>query len=169
MIEAAEELDVPWLGFGDRELRERGIGVDERPARDARVLVAPEPRAAREIQEQIRVGAILPHVARAAAVIGAVVVHERPAITEAERLERMTNVVGSVARIRGARVLDRIVDALARVLDVEDLVAERAKTEQIHQRAPGDAAERVPGDDPREQNSHAHVLRSSFSVLRSGT
>src|SRR5438093_10965389 len=154
MIEAAEELDVPRLGFGDRELRERGIRVDERLVRDARVLVAPEPRAAREIQEQIRVGAILPHVARAAAGIGAVVVHERPAIAEAERLERLADVVGSVARIRGARVLDRIVDALARVLDVEDLVPERAKTEQIHQRAPGDAAERVPGDDASEKNPH---------------
>src|SRR5947209_4670764 len=130
MIEAPEELDVPRLGFGDRELRERGIGVDERLARDARVLVAPEPRAAREIQEQIRVGAIPPYVARATAMIGAVVVHERPPIAEAERLERMANVVGSVTRIRGARVLDRIVDAFARVLDVEDFVSQFRKTHQ---------------------------------------
>src|SRR5438876_12063492 len=167
MIEAPEELDVPRLGFGDRELRERGIRVDERLARDARVLVAPEPRAAREIQEEIRVGAILPHVARAAAVIGAVVVHERPAIAETERLERLADVVGSVTRIRGARVLDRIVDALARVLDVEDLVPERTKAKQIHQRAPGDAAEWIARDDPCKQDPHGgkggYFLAASIS------
>src|SRR5207248_3075937 len=98
------------------------------------------------------------HLLGAAAVIRAVVVHERPAIAEPERLERSMNVGRAVCGIDRARVLYRIVDALAGVLDVEDVVAERAQPQEIHQRAPGDAAERIARDDAREQDFH---VRSS--------
>ena len=89
------------------------------------------------------------------AVIRAVVVHEAPAVAEAERRERVVDVGGAVGRILGAGVLHRVVDALAGVFDVEHLVAEVAEAEQVHQRAPGDAAERVAGDDAGEQDLHA--------------
>ena len=39
MIEALKELDVPGLGLRDRQLSERGIGIDESFARDAQILV----------------------------------------------------------------------------------------------------------------------------------
>ena len=56
----------------------------------------------------------------------------------------------AVNRIGRPRVQDRIVDAFAGVLDVENLVAEGAQAEQVHQRTPGDAAERISGDDGAE-------------------
>src|SRR5205823_6548703 len=87
-VEALEELDVPGLALGDRELREAGVRIDERLARDGAVLVAPEPRPAREVQEQVRVGAPATDLVLAAAVVAAVVVHEAPAVAEAEGLER---------------------------------------------------------------------------------
>ena len=49
--------------------------------------------------------------------------------SEAEGLERRVNVRRAGARIRGAGVLDRVVHTLAGVLDIEDLVAERAQPE----------------------------------------
>src|SRR5581483_3571156 len=52
------------------------------------------------------------------------------------------------------RVLHRIVHALAGVFDVEHLVPERAQPEQVHQRTPRHAAERISGDDAREEYSH---------------
>ena len=57
MIEALEELHVPRLGLGDGELGERRIGIDEHASRDTRVLVAPEPGAARQVDVQVSVGA----------------------------------------------------------------------------------------------------------------
>ena len=42
MIEALKEIDVPGLGFRNRQLCERGIGVDESLAGNPRVFVAPE-------------------------------------------------------------------------------------------------------------------------------
>ncbi len=49
---------------------------------------------------------------------------------------------------------DRVVDALAGVFHVEDLVAERAQAQQVHQRAPGHAAERIARDDAGDENLH---------------
>ena len=65
-----------------------------------------------------------------------------------------------------ARVLLRVVDALAGVLDVEDLVAERAQPEQVHQRAPGHAAERISGDDAGEEDLHTRVPSSARRPIR---
>ena len=154
VIEPLKKRDVPRLGLGDGELRERRIRVDEDFVRDSRVLVAPEPRAAGKIDEQVGVRRVAADVVGAAAVIAAVVVHERPAIAKPERRERGVDVGSPVARIGGARVLHRVVHALAGVLDVKDLVSERPKAEEIHQRTPGDAAERVARDDAREEDSH---------------
>src|SRR5439155_4860267 len=142
------------FGLRDGELRERGIRVDERLARDSRVLVTPEPRSARQVEEEIGSRAVAAHVVCASTVIGAVVVHEGPPIAEAERLERAMDIGGAVARIGRARVLDWIVYALAGVLDVEDLVPEGLQAEQVHQRAPRDAAEWVARDDPGQQDAH---------------
>ena len=95
------------------------------------------------------------------AVMGAVVVDEAPAIAEAERLERLVDVAGAVGRVGRQGVLHRIVDALAGVLDVADVVPERAQAEQVHQRAPGDAAVGVAGDDAREHDLHASAFSTS--------
>ncbi len=86
--------------------------------------------------------------------ITAVVIHERPSITESERIERGVNVGRAKRRVGGNRVQDRVVDALAGVLDVEDLVSQGAKPEQIHQGAPRNTAERIPRDDAGEQDAH---------------
>src|SRR2546426_5285165 len=153
-IEPLEELHVPRLRLGDGELRERRIGVDEDLVRNARVLVAPEPGSAREIDEEIRVRRVLPDLVGGSAMIAAVVVHERPAVAEPERLERVMNIGRSGDGIRRTRVLHRVVDALAGVLDVEDLMAEGAQAEQVHQRAPGDAAKWIAGDDAGEEDPH---------------
>jgi hypothetical protein len=51
VIEPLEKLDVPRLRLRDGQLRERGIRVDENLARDARVLVAPEPGSAQKIEK----------------------------------------------------------------------------------------------------------------------
>ena len=88
------------------------------------VLVAPEPRPAGQVDEQLGVGAERPHGLARDAVILAVEVDEAPAVAEAERLEGIVDVAGAVGRVLRSRVLLRIVDALAGVLDVEHLVAE---------------------------------------------
>jgi hypothetical protein len=154
VIEAAEELDVPRLGLRDGQLRERRVGVDEHLSWNPRVFVAPEPRSARQIDEQIGVGGVAPHIIRCAAVIRAVVVHERPALAKPERRKRVVDVRRAVAGIGRAGIFDRVVHALARVLDVEDFVPERAQAKQVHQGAPRDAAERIPGNDAREEDTH---------------
>src|SRR4029079_623399 len=92
VIEAAEELDVPGLGLCDGQLRERRVGGDKHLSWDPRVFVAPEPRSARQIDEQIRVGGGAPYIVRGAAVIRSVVVHERPALAKPERRERIVDV-----------------------------------------------------------------------------
>ncbi len=151
-IEPPEELHVPGLRFGDGELRERRIGVDEDLARDRRVLVAPEPRTAGEVDEEIRTPRVASDLVSRAPVIAAVVVDEAPAVTEPVRRERAVDVVGAVARIDRARVLNGVVDAFAGIFDVEDLVAERAQTEQVHQRAPSHAAEGISRNDAGEED-----------------
>ncbi len=165
--EAAEEVHVPRVALGQGQLGEDRVRVDEHPPRDARVLVAPEPRAARKVDEQIGVGAEALHGLAGRAVIGAVEVDEAPAVAEAEGLERVVDVARAVARILGPRVQHRVVDDLAGVLDVEDLVAERAQAEQVHQRAPGDPAEGIARDDAGDEDLHwAPVLRSPAALRR---
>ncbi len=66
--------------------------------------------------------------------------------------------------IERPRILFRIVDALPGVLDVEDLVPERTQPEQIHQRAPGHAAERIATDDAGEEDPHDSSCASSSIV-----
>ena len=163
MIELLKKLHVPRLGLRDCQLRERGVGIDERLSRNPRVLVAPEPRSAGEIQKQIRVGAERADVVRAFAVVGSVVVDERPSITEAEWFKRAVNVGSPVRGISRARVLDRVVHAFACVFDVEHVVAERAQAEQIHQRAPGDAAKWVAGNDPCKEDLHGRKGRTGWA------
>ncbi len=84
-VEAAEEVHVPRIALGQRELREDRVGVDEHAARNARVLVAPEPRAAREVDEQVGVGAEGLHGLARRAVVGAVEVDEAPAARPGRR------------------------------------------------------------------------------------
>ena len=153
-IEGPEKVDVPRLGFRNRELSECRVRIDEHFARNPGVLVAPEPRSARQIDEEIGASRVAFHLVGASTVIGAVVIHEAPAITETVRLERIVDVGRAVRRIRRACVEHRIVHTLARIFDVEHLVAERAQPQEIHQRTPGDAAERIAGDDACEQDSH---------------
>ena len=87
--------------------------------------------------------------------VGAVIVDERPSIAEPELIERLVDVRGPVRGIGRPSVLHRIVDALAGVFNVEDLVAERAQAEQVHQRAPRHPAERITGDDARNEDLHS--------------
>src|SRR5262249_54750101 len=136
--------------------------IDECLPRDPRVFIAPEPGATGEIEEEIRAGRVPLHIVDAPAVIAPVVVDERPAIAEAVRLERVVNVCRAVGGIGRAGVLHGVVDALAGVLDVENLVTKCAQPEQVHQRTPGYAAEWIAGDDAREQNPHRTVRRSPF-------
>ena len=165
VIEALEKGDVPRLRLGDGELREGRIRIDEHFVRNARVLVAPEPRAAGQVDEEVGVRGVAPHLRRAPPVIRAVVVHEGPAVAEPEGCERVVDISGPVGRIRGARVLDRVIYALAGVLDVEDLVPEGPQTEEVHQRAPRDPAERVAGDDAREEDFHRRAAWMSSSTV----
>src|SRR5205814_905760 len=74
-----------------------------------------------------------------------------------ERLERRVNVTSAVRRIERACVLDRIVDALASVLDVKHLVPQVPKPEEIHQRAPRDAAKGIARDDAGEEDSQGRI------------
>src|SRR5262249_27699465 len=122
-IEPPEELNVPRLRLGDGKLCESRIRIDKNFVWNARVLVAPEPRSAREGNEHAGVAGIGADILGRPAMVAAVVVDERPAVAEAVRLERAVDVGGAVRRIGGARVLHRIVDALAGVLDIEDLMA----------------------------------------------
>ena len=46
---------------------------------------------------------------------------------------------------------------------------ERAQAEQIHQRAPGDAAERIARDDAREEDLHVTAWMSSSTLSGSSS
>jgi hypothetical protein len=61
-----------------------------------------------EVQKQVGVRAKQPHVVPAAAVIGAVVVDERPAVAETKRLERAVNIGRPVGGIERPGVLHRV-------------------------------------------------------------
>ena len=83
--EASKEVDVPGVPFGDRQLREDRIRIDEDPVGNGGVLVAPEPGTAREVHKQVGVGTPPPHIFSGRSVVGAVVVHETPSVAQAER------------------------------------------------------------------------------------
>ena len=85
------------------------------------------------------------------------------------RFERRVDVGGPVGRVGRARVQDRVVDTLAGVFDVEDLVSERPQSEQIHQRAPGHTPKGIPGDDARKQDLHRCFAASMSSSTVSGS
>src|SRR4029453_11829076 len=80
------------------------------------------------------------------------------------RPELRIDVAQPVGGVECPGVLLRVVDALAGVLEIEDLVAERAQAEQIHQRAPGDATQRVARDDAGKKDSHNASCVSSSIV-----
>src|SRR5205823_13132014 len=111
-------------------------------------------RSAGKIDEQVGLGGVAADLVGAAAVIAAVVVHERPAIAKAERLQGGMNIGSPVARVGRAGILHRVVHAFAGVLDVKDFMPEGPEAEEIHQRTPGHAAEWVAGDDAGEQDLH---------------
>jgi hypothetical protein len=92
-----------------------------------------------------------------------VVIDERPVAIEPERRQRLPDVSGAVSGVGGAGVLNGVVDTFAGVLDIEDPMAKLAQAEQIHQRAPGDAAKRVARHDTGEQDVH-----DGKKILREG-
>src|SRR4029079_15693851 len=94
-------------GFRDGELREGRVGVYEDFMWNARVLVAPEPRSAGQVDEELGVGGEAPHLIGGPAVIAAVLVDERPAVAESMRRERVVDIASPIARVGGARVLNR--------------------------------------------------------------
>src|SRR5215216_3204922 len=98
-----------------------------------------------------------------------VVVDKAPPIAEIEGVERIVNVACAVGGILGDGVPLRIVDALAGILDVEDFVTERAQAQKVHQGTPGHPAERVPGDNPGDQDLHPSACSNSSTVSGSSS
>ena len=165
VIELPEEVDVPGDALRDGELREHRVRVDEDPLRDRPVLVTPEPAAARQVDVQIRVAAVVPQPVPRPAVVRLVVVDEAPAVAQPMRRQGIVDVARAVGGVLGDGVGVRVVDALAGVLEIADLVAEVAQPEQVHQRAPGDAAERIAPDDAGEEDSHGGVQGRAGSAV----
>src|SRR4030095_12650697 len=82
-IEELKELDVPRDALRDRELSKRRVRVDEHLVRDASVLVAPEPRAAGQVDEQVGARRVFADRSGGGAVVAAVGIYERPRVAEA--------------------------------------------------------------------------------------
>ena len=113
--------------------------------------------AARQVDVEVGVAAVLPQPVARPAVVSLVVVDEAPAIPQPVRREGVVDVPRAVGGILRDGVGVRVVDALAGVFQITDLVAEVAQPEQVHQRTPGNAAERIAPDDAGEEDSHERV------------
>ena len=89
--------------------------------------------------------------------IGAVIVDEAPVITKIEGRKGAVKVPGTVGRVWRHHVGVGIVDTLSRIFQIADFMSKSSKSEQIHERTPGYAAERVSSHDAREQNLHSRI------------
>ena len=93
--------------------------------------------------------------------IGAVIVDEAPVIAKVEGLEGTVQVTGAIGRVRRHHIGVGIVDTLPRIFEIAHLMPKGSKPQQIHQRAPGHATERVSSHDARKQNLHSRIRTST--------
>ena len=85
----------------------------------------------------------------------------RPAERRVEAREGLGQVARVPARVVGEGLGHRVVEPLPGVLEVRDLAAERAEALHVLEVVPGDAADRVGRDQPRDDDLHASPASAS--------
>jgi hypothetical protein len=151
-------------------LREARIGVDEDPHRRTPVLRPPACERDRADEQHVCLGAhVLEEVDRHADRVVARAVD--PPVAEAERRERVVDEAARVREVGRERVLlevpgPRLVAAL---LEVPDLVTERAQPGEVVHLDPRAAAQRRAADRAGQDDPHAARSASSKMVSSSAS
>ena len=150
-------------------LAEHRVAVDEHLVLHAKVVVL-EPAGAGDVDEEIRV---LDQVARGRftraveLAVGAIAIY--PTIAETELGHHCAEVADVVGAIVADGLLHRVVRPRAGILEVPDIVAQRAKAEEVLDVIPRHAAEGILAEKSGDDDSHdLRLSKKRTGVTRKG-